>query len=139
MRRAVSVLLFVLLAGCGTSPPRGEVVGTVRRDGKPLADVLVVFVPDPDKGTAGERASGKTGADGRFRLQGGAPGVVPGWYRIIVEDLAVYQAPRTEDGTLLEEAPTRFSPAYANPLETPLHKEVSAGSQVIDLDLVDLP
>lgn len=109
----------------------------MRRDGKALADVLVLFVPDPDKGNTAESVSARTDADGRYRLA--APGAVAGWYRIAIEDLAIYQASRRDDGTLLEETPSRFPGAYADPLHSPLQKEVKAENHTIDLDLIDIP
>jgi hypothetical protein len=113
------------------------VEGTVRRQGKPLANVLVTFVPDLDQKTSGVRASGHTDADGRYRLRGDdkQPGVGVGNHRVVVEDLDVYALPRKPDGTLLRNPPVRFDPRYGSPLKTPLRKQVQPGSQVIDLDL----
>jgi hypothetical protein len=132
VRHGLSLAGLLLVAGCGGGAPRGEVDGTVKANGKPLANVVVAFVPDPDRGTKGDRAAATTDADGRYRLRGGA---VVGWHRVVVEDLAVYQAPRDPDGTVKTKPPVRFAARYADPLQTPLRKQVEAGSQVIDLDL----
>jgi hypothetical protein len=123
--------------GCGASAPRGDVEGTVRRQGKPLANVLVSFVPDVDAQTTGVRAAGVTDADGRYRLRGEdrQPGVGVGNFRVVIEDLNVNALPRSPDGTLLQQPPVRFDPRYGSPLKTPLRKQVQPGNQVIDLDL----
>jgi hypothetical protein len=139
-RNALRLSLILCLGGaigCGTAPPRGEVEGTVRSRGKPLANVLVTFVPDPDQKTAGLRASAQTDGAGRYRLRGEdrQPGAVVGAYRVVIEDLDVYAVPRSPDGTLLRPPPVRFAPHFGDPLKTPLRKRVESGSQVIDLDL----
>jgi hypothetical protein len=137
---ALRLPLLLCLAGaigCGAAPPRGEVEGTVRSRGKPLANALVTFVPDPDQKTTGPRASAQTDGEGRYRLRGEdrQPGAVVGAYRVVIEDLDVHAAPRAADGTLLRPPPLRFAPHFGDPLKTPLRKRVEPGSQVIDLDL----
>jgi hypothetical protein len=129
--------LALIAVGCTSPPPLGEVEGVVRVGGKPLADVLVTFLPDTDQDHRGERAAGKTDAEGRYRLrrEQGQNGTMIGVYRVVIEDLAIYSAPRTSDGTLLAKPPVRFSPQLAAPLQTPLRREVKAGAQTIDFDL----
>jgi len=56
-------------------------------------------------------------------------------HKVVVEDLAIYQAPRAADGTVLALLPVRFAAAYADPLRSPLAHEVQSGEQTIDLDL----
>lgn len=138
----VVVMTFAIsISGCGSPPPRGEVEGTVRRHGQPLANVLVTFVPDPESGTNGARSAAVTDGQGRYRLQGEdqKPGVVAGSHRVIIEDLAVYSAPRDRDGTVSRLPLARFSSRYSHSLQTPLRKQVRDGAQVIDLDLTDIP
>ena len=53
----------------------------------------------------------------------------------MVEDLAVYDAPRSADGTLLRKPPVRYPTRFGDPLQTPLKKLVRPGPQVIDLEL----
>lgn len=129
--------LGLIVVGCSSSPPLGEVEGVVRVGGKPLADVLVTFLPDTNQDHRGERAAGKTDAAGRYRLrrEQGQIGTTIGVYRVVIEDLAIYSAPRSADGTLLAKPPVRFSPQLAAPLQTPLRREVKAGAQTIDFDL----
>src|SRR5262249_14942062 len=124
------------LAGCGR-PPRGEVEGAVRSQGKPLVNVLVTFFPDPDQGGKGVRAAGQTDEQGRYRLRGEdqREGAAAGWYRVVLEDLAVYSAPREADGTLMRKPPARFPARFGDPLQTPLRKQVHEGTQTLDIDL----
>jgi hypothetical protein len=69
-RAAVAILLlFPLLAGCGTGhPPTYPVTGKVTfPDGKPLAAALVEFrIAGPDG--AGTNARGETNAEGVYQL-----------------------------------------------------------------------
>jgi hypothetical protein len=130
-------LILAGLAGCGSSIELGQVEGTVKSGGQPLANVLVTFIPESN-GTAGSvRSMGMTDAEGRFRLQTEKlqPGAVVGPHRVILEDMAIYSAPRSADGTVLAHPPQRFLPAYADPLQTPLQVDVVAGSQSVPLDL----
>jgi hypothetical protein len=134
--------LYLLMAsGCGPGAPRGEVEGVVRCNGQPLADVLVTFLPDTDQGGQGPRSSARTDPRGHYRLRGEdrRAGAVAGWHRVVVEDLAVYAAPRDADGTLRRRPPVRLPPRYSNPLQTPLRKEVLPGVQTMDLDLSAAP
>ena len=72
-RLAWAVVLPCLLAGCGGA--EYEVVpvsGRVTLDGKPLADVGLMFVPlseGRDNPNIGPGSLGRTDADGRFALQ----------------------------------------------------------------------
>jgi len=130
----------LLAAGCGRQAPRGEVEGMVRSGGKPLASVLVTFVPEGG-GRPRNGAAGRTDAGGRYRLRGqdGQQGAAAGAYRVVVEDLAAADAPRSPDGTLRRKPPVRFPPHYGDLLRTPLRREVGPGAQTIDLDLSGPP
>ncbi len=142
--RAAHVALLLalgLVCGCGPREQRGAVEGTVRRNGRPLADVLVTFLPDPDEGNKGRRSAGTTDAQGKYRLRGedGRDGAAAGSYRVVVEDLAIYSAPRDADGTLLRRPPERFPSRFGDALRTPLRREVRAGEQTLDIELTDGP
>jgi hypothetical protein len=130
-------LLGIFLAGCDPRVEWGEVEGTVRHQGKPLANVLVAFVPDPDQGGTGVRAVGQTDEQGRYRLrdEGGRAGAPVGWYRVVLEDLAAYAVPRETDGTLTRKPPVRFPARFGDLLKTPLRRQVQPGAQTVDLDL----
>jgi hypothetical protein len=128
--------VLLLLAGCGQTAPRVKVSGVVRREGRPLADVLVTFLPD-SKNTSGGRAVGVTDAEGRFHLRGEnqQEGALPGGYVITIEDLAIYAAPRSEDGTVLSLPPPRFPPLYSDPLKTKLRRSIAADELALELDV----
>lgn len=134
--RHLLVLLMLWILGC-SRPQRGEVIGVVRNQGQPIDNVLVTYIPDPDAKTVGKRASGVTDKEGRYFLQceDRQPGVVVGTYRVTIEDLAIYSAPRDSEGTVLKMPPKRFPPSFSDPLRTPCKKQVTPGKQTIDLDL----
>jgi hypothetical protein len=130
-------LVLVLVVGCSSKPELGQVTGTVRAGGQPLANVLVTFVPQADGPAAGTRSMGTTDEQGRYQLrtERQEAGALVGQHKVIVEDLAIYQAPRSPDGTVLSIPRPRFAPAYSDPLHSPLTREVKLGHQTIDLDL----
>jgi hypothetical protein len=78
------------LAGCGRGPERAEVEGVVTLDGKPLGNVEVVFLPDPERGSTGPRAAALTDAQGRYHLRSdrGEEGAAVGKYRVLIVDNA---------------------------------------------------
>ncbi len=136
-RLVALVLLLVLVLGCGQRPELGQVTGTVRAAGKPLANVLVTFIPQADGDAAAIRSLGTTDEQGRYQLKTEQQdaGALVGQHKVTVEDLAVYQAPRADDGTVLAMPPARFAATYSDPLRSPLAREVKPGEQTIDLDL----
>jgi hypothetical protein len=76
--------------------PRGTVEGVVTRDGEPLAEVEVLFLPDPEKGNFGPHAAAYTDAAGHYRLRCevlDADGAVVGPHRVIVRDIAALPDP----------------------------------------------
>jgi hypothetical protein len=131
------VCTLAALAGCGQSLELGQVEGKVTAQGKPLANVLVTFIPELNGEAGRVRSLGMTDAEGRYRLQTEKqqPGAVVGKHRVTVEDMAIYSAARSEDGTVLEHPPTRFAASFSDPLKTELAREVAAGSQTVDLQL----
>jgi len=137
MSRAMALVMIGLLGAAGCGQPRGTVQGVLMVQGQPLANVLVAFVPDPDRGGTSGRSVGVTDAEGRFQLRGDdrRPGAPTGWHRVVLEDLNIYELPRSNDGRLLEQPIERFPPRYSDILRTPLLREVIAGAQVIDLEL----
>jgi hypothetical protein len=128
--------------GCRQQVPVVAVTGTVRIDGQPAANVLVTFLPDPEKGTKGPRSAAATDAEGRYRLRSDEQrdGAVPGWHRVIVEDLAQY-AMRREEKTPRPAGPfrSRVPAAYHDPRQTPLCVEVRQDAPTHDLDLATTP
>ena len=99
-RRTACVILLallpLLLAGCGNMPPMGTVSGVVTLDGKPLSDVEVQFLPDPEQGTCGATASCYTDAQGRFTLRTErhhTDGALVGTHRVVFVDIAALPDP----------------------------------------------
>lgn len=136
-KRFAVVIGLVVLTGCTGPEQRGEVEGTVRVNGQPLANVVVAFVADGDQGRKATRSVGQTDAQGHYRLRAedGRDGVRVGAYRVVIEDLAVQSAPRAGDGTVLVKPAPRFAPRFGDLLRTPLRKQVETGAQTLDLDL----
>jgi len=131
----------LLVAGCGTPVEMGQVEGTVRAGGQPLSGVLVTFIPTHEVPGGVIRSMGKTDGQGRYRLQAEnqQDGAVVGQHQVIVEDLAIYSAPRDADGTVTQLPPERVPQAYSDLLQTKLQREVQPGEQTIDLDLTASP
>jgi hypothetical protein len=153
-RLALLLLLAPLAAGCRREPQYGEVEGVVTLDGKPLTDVEVVFLPDPNKGTRGRRSVALTDKEGRYRLasDAGRPGAPVGFHRVCIIDMLAppwAPAPVLPEGNTKGPAGTkggvaepghparsRFPSAYGGANTTPfLDVEVKEGTQEINLDL----
>jgi len=152
---ALLLPLAFLGSGCQREPPYGVVEGVVTLDGKALANVEVVFLPDPEKGTRGRRSVALTDEHGRYRLasDAGRPGAPVGIHRVCVNDLLAgppgafplalpEDNPKGRAGTKADGAglrPTtrsRFPPAYSDANVTPFRNiEVKEGSQEINLTL----
>ena len=148
--------VLVPFAGCGGKHPYGEVEGTVTLDGQPLANVEVVFLPDPEKGNTGKRSVALTDARGRYRLssdtsQEGAP---IGFHRVCINDLLAGSPGVANPHSLTpgqgqgpagasdpaaqpqKKARARFPSEYGSALGSPFRDiEIKPGSQRIDLDV----
>lgn len=121
--------VVVLPTGCSRSGPTGPttVRGRVTFQGHPVAGGLIVFAPDPDRGSTGKAARAETGPDGSFQLQlGGSPEIPPGWYRV-----AIVAPPST--------APAAFPPQLARPDQSGLVREVTPGREHIFEFGVEVP
>jgi len=138
----VAFLALTLLGGCGwkRDPVLAPASGTVTHAGKPLAHVLVRFMP-AERGIAPEWISeGTTDQMGRFVLVSArGPGAVVGKHRVTVsegpvpDDIREDQARvtdwlRTLDGRPL---PERFGTSATSPLEA----TVDEGGSSIDFEL----
>ncbi len=147
-RRLVLLFAVLLSAGCGNgSPPVAEVEGVVKLSGKPLADVRVQFLPDPEKGTSGPVSTAVTDEHGHYQLLCADKrlGAVVGWHRVALYDTHVrlqrtsMRAQRDADISAAPPRPkaehSRLPDKYSNAARTPLHFEVKPQKQEIDLDL----
>jgi hypothetical protein len=149
--------LVVAATGCTGKPQFVPVEGTVTKEGKPLADVIVEF--HPDFATPAPRShSVPTDASGHYQLRSyyGDDGAVVGQYRVCIHDASILKRGRTSPPRLpTETAPLKQAPkdptrprfketasasrrvprAYGSPNNTPLQVEVQPGTQVIDLEV----
>lgn len=140
LRRMLSVGLCglgLLCSGCQSDVTLVPVRGTVLLDGEPLADVLVTFIPDSAHGGRPIRSMGISDHQGEFQLRAEtqAPGAVVGEHRVMLEDLSILNAPRSEDGTVMKLPPVRFPNRYANPLSSKLRVTVNQSHPTILLEL----
>jgi hypothetical protein len=134
-RTGTLCLAFLLAAGCGEKAKPDVVVrGQVLYRGDPLSGGLIVFAPNPDRGSDGPVLMATLQDDGSFVLVGpdGKPAPA-GWYRIAI-------APRA--GTVDVPTPERpypgLPPKYRNPALSGLEREIKPGAEnVLALDLDD--
>ena len=142
-------LAAVCLTGCHRDPVLTEVNGLLTLRGKPLAGVMVCFVPDPgEAGTPCPRSTGWTDAAGRYQLTCDTPrkpGAVPGTHRVVVFDPDAFDdGPGGGGGGPPVPLPPggkkpkrlQFDVKYIMPGQTPLRADVGAASpQTIDLNV----
>jgi hypothetical protein len=134
-RIGIACLALTVAGGCGKSNPAETVVrGQILYRGEPVAGGLIVFAPNPDRGSDGPVVTATLNDDGSFTLAApdGKP-VAPGWYRIAVAPKAgsvrVPTADRPYPG---------LPPRYRNPSLSGLEREVKAGTDnVVLFDLDD--
>ena len=124
-----------LPGGCSrkAAPAAATVRGSVTFQGEPLADGIIVFSPDPDRGGGGKPARGDLGADGAFQLTLGGDTAIPaGWYRI-----ALAPAPQVA----LTAHPNRppFPLELGRPDRSKLLREVKAGQDNVFHFAVEVP
>lgn len=151
-RALIAAVLCVLLVGCSREPERGPVSGVVTLDGKPLPNVMVMFVPDPEHGTPGLRSVALTDNDGRYVMftdkdQNGAS---VGTHRVSLYDPLAFPVPEDGLSKMLSQfgqekkpphepkpAPkSRVPAAYTDVSKTPLQPvEVGHEAQTYDIHL----
>src|SRR5262245_5662428 len=104
---AAALLLCLATAGCGGKKHKFvPVEGVVEINGRPASNILVRFLPDGLKNNEGPPSSGITDEKGAYRLKSdkGDDGAVPGWHRVIFEDLNVDRPPQGQR----QQHPTRL-------------------------------
>lgn len=134
----------VLATGCTGGQEYGEVEGVVTDRGKPVAEVEVRFLPDPEAGNQGPTASAFTDKDGRYRLYTGGmqrAGVVVGWHRVCVRDPHYAPVGGATPGPAgphktTKEPPPRVPLKLSAPDSTPFRGvEVKGSPQIYDIDI----
>jgi hypothetical protein len=135
--RPAFLLFLVLLpaGGCGGDSSVVRVTGTIRHDGKPVANLFLTFVPE-----SGRSSWGVTDEEGHYKLSYDRKheGAVRGMHRIYVQfrprdpqqEMALKQGKQT-----LPPDVEAILAKYGNPDSTPLRREIDRDGQVIDLDL----
>jgi hypothetical protein len=132
--------LFVVTTGCAEKKVPAS--GMITLDGKPLANAIVSFIPE---GNRGQPAGATAGSDGQFTVPGG---MVPGEYKAIVAVNAMGDVGRAPDpanevavreyrAKLAKIQATFRNPipaAYGSPEQTPLRFSVPTDGP-IRLDL----
>jgi hypothetical protein len=139
IRPFFGVVLFGLLAGCSSGSSVTEVEGTVTLNGKPLDNVRVEFLPDPEAKTSGPRSTGVTDAGGRFKLtcENERSGAVVGTHRVTLTDLKQWEgltAKREDANKPLK--PSRLPERYTDVVKTPFRGvEVKPGGPPVKLEV----
>lgn len=126
-----ALVVLAVLVGCG-GPPRAEVRGTATLDGQPLTAGRIVFDGD------GRSYTGVLGPDGRYELQGGAAGVAPGTYTIVVlppEPEFVAQPNSTDMRQVNPPDPRLYPERFRSAATSGISRTVPAGESTIDVEL----
>ena len=123
--------------GCGKKMPTlGEVEGTLSLNGKPLDEVQIEFLPDPEKENFAQASTALTDAQGKFNLSfNGAKnkfGTSVGVNRVIVHD---FKAMNSRDNPMQP----RFPGEYTLAASTPISIDVVVGKQTIDIEIAKFP
>lgn|GEM_PF-968907 len=151
-RAAFSIALASFFAiGCG-GREFAEVEGQITLEGKPLADVEVMFLPDPVKGNRANNSTAFTDEQGHYTLfapRDQRSGTVLGPHRVAITDLTmvVDTTGAGDAGKAAKRSPSsgpampgtkprRFPKEYGDPLETPFQDiDVVSGKQVCNFEL----
>lgn len=139
---------LVAATGCQGNPSPytfAPVEGTVKKDGKPLSGVVVVFWGDAEAGTVGPLSTGPTDSSGHYHLhtEQGVNGALVGRHRVCIVETGVLMdrifsrnsAKKDMVKGLAPAGPPVVPPNYALREETPLRAEVQPGEQVIDFEV----
>ncbi len=134
---ALAACASLVVCGCSRSVPLGQVEGTVRLDGQPIGQVMVVFVPE-DKNLP--QSMGVTDDLGRFKLRcnNGRAGAAVGQNRVTLVDAATAAVPKGREEAPPDPSqipPSRIPTVYNRATQTPLRQTVAAGSQTMTIDI----
>ncbi len=115
------------VAGCGPGEPLHSATGRVSdRDGRPLADVQIVFIAT----ARSLSASGRTDPDGRYSM--GSTSVAGG---VPAGDYAVVAIDDSPNRDLDNPRPARIAERYADPATSGLTAQVKQGGASFDFVL----
>jgi hypothetical protein len=124
----MALLLMIPLAGCNRGVPTARVEGVVTLDGKPLADIRVLFQPDNKSGDAGVTGSfGLTDAAGKFVLKlsdSQNEGAIVDFHTVTLSDKLSEDPKDSDAGGLGKTTKSRIPIKYTN---EPPKFEVKAG------------
>jgi hypothetical protein len=142
LRRMVLLSLLTATAGCGSDdgPTLARVQGTVKHDNKPLANALVVFLPETPGALS---ASGTTDNEGYYQLMTRSPGdgVLIGKHRVTVmargpdQKLPEDQNPTGLPGGNFVPGDPLIPEKYFSPETSGLTAEVKSGKNTLDFEL----
>lgn len=155
-RRASAVMVIALcavLSGCWSRGPSVQFVeGLVKYEGQPVADATVFFTPEAVDGdiATGLPATGRTGPDGVFRLNGfrgarAGAGTTVGTYVVTVTKLESDPIPEPDASGVLPQAPPNqkvynlLPAAYADSKTSPLRADVKNGRNEYRFELTGEP
>ena len=143
-------LLFIVLSISACGGPRhtlnvNMVEGTVTLDGQPMAEVFVQFIPKTPG--SGEVAGGYSDQTGKYRLtstNGSAgQGAMTGEYTVTVSKVEITETyPPGADTNEVSPTVTKkelFPDVYTDQTKSPITKSVSAGKNVIDIEVSSKP
>ena len=135
------ILLVTVVVGCDSGGGPVPLRGTVKLDGRPLANASVYFI---SKDSKGRDALGSTDADGVFRLSTIRPGdgAFPGTYKVTVQLAAPINAAAvaatpaeamqaSSAGRKPKQPSVTLPPRYSQPSQTILVQEVPASGSVV--------
>lgn len=119
-----SALLLVVLAGCDSGPPMGQVSGKVTLDNQPIKGLEVNFSPQDAK--LGTTATGYTQADGTYTLYypGSEEGAPAGDYIV-----SIAPGEGGEEGGPQVQIPAKYNSA------SELRRTVKPGQNQFDFEL----
>jgi hypothetical protein len=133
----LAAVALLVCSGCGSSVRLGQVDGTVQLDGKPIGQVMVIFVPD-DRNLPQSTAITDEHGHFQMRCNNGSMGAAIGEHRVTLVDGSAAPASkgRNDDPPEpTEQPPNRIPSAYNQATKTPLRQTVAAGSQTITLEI----
>ena len=123
----IAVLMFALIAGCGTTESLVQVSGTVAVDGKPADGAALLFFPASD----GAVATATCNAEGKFNLVcDGKTGIPTGNYLVAIRwpDPSIKPTPAQKMTGMFDEGPDLLKGKFDSKQKTTLKVEIKAST-----------